>query len=285
MIFNRIIPTIFLLVFSTVTLVVADTKREIIRKTLKFSGSGPRELVVDNVNGSIEIVGYNGNDVQLVAKYTIKARSDRKMKRAQEEVTLDISDDDNTISLYVDGPFRRADGSINYKGWRHYGYEVTYDFEIKVPHKTDLFLKTINDGEITVTNVSGNYEVDNINGGIEMEKIDGSGHVYALNGSVRVTFTKNPQKDSYFGSLNGNVDVTFQPGFSADLHIKTFNGQAYSDFPFTYLPTILPKPVRKKNGKYVYKSNRGANVRIGKGGPKIELDGFNGNIYIYENKD
>ena len=68
MIFNRIILTIFLLVFSTVTLVVADTKREIIRKTLKFSGSGPRELVVDNVNGSIEIVGYNGNEFQLVAK-------------------------------------------------------------------------------------------------------------------------------------------------------------------------------------------------------------------------
>ncbi len=118
-----------------------------------------------------------------------------------------------------------------------------------------------------------------------MEKISGAGHVYAVNGSIRIAFTKNPRKDSYFGSLNGNVDVTFQPGFSADLHIKTFNGKAYSDFPFTYLPKTLPKPLRKKNGKYVYKSNRGSNVRVGKGGPKIELDGFNGNIYIYENKD
>lgn len=284
MIFRKIVlTTIFLIVAGFANSVIGDTKSEVIRRTLKFSGSGPQELIIDNVFGSIEIVGYNGKDVQMIARHKIKARSERKLKRAQEDVILDITEEDNTISLYVDGPFRRHDGSINYRGWRHYGYEVTYDFEIKVPHKTDLYLKTINDGEIFVKDVSGNYEVDNINGGIEMEEINGPGRVYALNGEVKVTFTKNPKKDSYFGSLNGNVEVTFQSGFSADVNIKTFNGKAYSDFPFTYLPTTLPKPERKKNGKFVYKSNRGANVRIGKGGPKIEFDGFNGNIYIYEN--
>ncbi len=196
-------------------------------------------------------------------------------------VWLDIDEDGNSIKLYVDGPFRKQDGSINHRGWRHYGYEVIYDIELKVPYETDFYLKTVNEGEIRIEDVTGAYEVENINGGIQMENVGGSGRVYALNGEVEITFSKNPEDSSYFGSLNGDINVSFQSGFAADVQIKTFNGEAYSDFPFTYLPTPIEKGKRKR-GKYVYKSNKGAMVRVGKGGPYVKFDAFNGDIYIRE---
>lgn len=61
--------------------------------------------------------------------------------------------------------------------------------------------------------------------------------------------------------------------------LKTYNGDAYSDFPFTYLPSRAVVQGHQ-NGKYVYKSDRFVGVRIRKGGPEIKIDTLNGNILI-----
>ena len=55
--------------------------------------------------------------------------------------------------------------------------------------------------------------------------------------------------------------------------------KAYTDFEVTHVPDIATTKESKK-GKYIYKSNRRTRVRVGKGGPEIEFDGFNGDIKI-----
>lgn len=254
--------------------------KETIEKTLTFSDpAGEKDVIVDNINGSIDVMGYDGQEVQLLVHKVIFARSDEKIQKAREEIRLDIRQDANTIEFYVDAPYRCRDGSINYRGWRHYGYEVTYDFEVKIPRRCNVVLKTINEGDIKVKNIDGNFEIHNINDGIEAREISGAGRIYALNGDVIVTFTKNPEGDSYFGSLNGLVEVTFLEGLSADLRFKTFNGEVYTDFPVTYLPPRQPAR-KRKDGKFIYKSDRAFGARVGKGGPELEFDGFNGDIYV-----
>lgn len=255
-------------------------KKEEITKTLKFSKtSGEKYLELENINGSIKVVGYNGDEVQLVVHKLIEAKSDSKVQEANEKERLEIKAEGDTIIIFVDTPYRKSDGSINYKGEKYYGYKVTFDFELKVPHQTNIDLKTINDGDISVEGVKGNFDVHNINGGIEMREAEGSGKVYALNGDVTVGFSKNPKSDCYFGSLNGDVEVTLLDGLSADFRIKTFNGDAYTDFPVTHVPDVSTSKEEKK-GKFVYKSNRRTKVRVGDGGPELEFDGFNGDIRI-----
>ena len=173
----------------------------------------------------------------------------------------------------------REDTSINFRGWRHYGYKVGFDFELRVPRRTALLLKTVNGKEITVLGTTGKFEVDNINGGVDLTELSGSGRAYALNGKVHVRFASNPQADSYFGSLNGNVEVAFRPQLSAELRLKTFSGKVYSDFPVSHLPPT--KPLKKtQDGKFIYKSGDSAGFRIGEGGPELSFDAFNGNILI-----
>ncbi len=192
---------------------------------------------------------------------------------------LDITQTNNAIRCYVDGPFRCRNGSISFRGWEHYGFKVRYDFELKLPQNTGLRLKTVNGKDIEIEKTSGKFDVENINGGVRMMDVAGAGRVYALNGKVRVRFTRNPNADCYFGSLNGNVEVSFRPGLSANARLKTFNGKAYSDFPVSYLPA--DPPVKKsENGKFVYKSGEFQGVRIGEGGPELKFDAFNGNIRI-----
>jgi len=255
-------------------------EKETIQETLAFPNpSVAREVKVDNVDGSIQVTGYDGNSLQLIAEKTIRARSKEDLQVAQKEVELKISEKGNAIELYVNGPFRCKDGSISNRGWRWEGYRVNFDLQLKVPRHSDLYLRTVNHGEINTEGVEGKYDVENVNGAIKMKGVSGSGRVYAVNGGVRVNFTRNPAAESYFGSLNGNVEVAFRSDLSADLRFKTFNGSAYTDFPVVPLPNL--SPVREQhNGKFVYKSNRFFGARVGTGGPELKFDAFNGDIRI-----
>ena len=255
-------------------------------ETLHRVFSGAKSIEVDNVFGSIRVSGYDGSEIQLDARRSVTADDTERAATAAREVKLDISQAGDAARVYVDGPFRchcedrpsfRSRNDMHERGRR--GYKVVYDFDLKVPRATALYLGTVNEGRITVAKTAGDYDIENINGSVEMDDVAGSGRVYALNGKVAVTFTKNPERNSYFGSLNGSVDAWFQPNLSADVRVKTFNGGIYTDFPVAYLPAAASTPERK-NGKFIYKSNEFQGIRIGSGGPEYKFENFNGDIRI-----
>ncbi|MFN7993862.1 MAG: hypothetical protein U0Q18_09690 [Bryobacteraceae bacterium] len=263
--------------FSILALAADVEQNETTQRAFTLSGSAPRKVIVDNITGSIQVTGQAGNEIHMVARRHVRADSAERAEEARRDVKIDISQTANTVRLFVDTPSRCRDGGVHMHGSP--GYEVRYDFELQVPRDTAVDLKNINDGEIKVANVAGDYKVENINGGIEMDEVAGSGRVYALNGKVKVLFRSNPREKSSFGSLNGEVRVTFEPDFSADLRFKTFNGGVYTDFPVSYLPT--PASAGERHGaKFVYKSNEWSSVRVGHGGPELSFDAFNGNIRI-----
>jgi DUF4097 and DUF4098 domain-containing protein YvlB len=163
-------------------------------------------------------------------------------------------------------------------------YYVQYDFELQVPRTTTVWLKTVNNGFITVDDIDGNFDIRNVNGKIVMNNIKGSGDAKTVNGRVSVDFSRNPSENCMFKSINGNLELTFPREPSADFYLKTFNGRMYSDYDFNYLPASPGKAVRK-GSKFVYKSNRFQGVRVGNGGPRITMDAFNGNILIAQKND
>jgi len=280
---------ILLVIQFALSMAVAEEKnlveKETIQRTLFFDAAAiEKRLIVDNVFGSIHVKGHRDAAIELKAQKTISARSSEKIELAKKEVQLDITNTTSQIELYVNGPFRKRDGSVNYRGWRFYGYQVSYDFELTVPNEIALVLKTINEGQITVRQFQGIYDVENINGGIEMQDINGAGRIYALNDDVAVVFQKNPESECYIGTLNGELRVYFNKPLAADFWLKTFNGEVYSDFQVIQLPKKQVVPV-KRDGKNIYKSEKGFCVRCGQGGPEITLDAFNGDIHILENKN
>ncbi|MCU1287075.1 MAG: hypothetical protein JWO13_3425 [Acidobacteriales bacterium] len=259
---------------------------EVIRKSFPLNGSGQKAIEIDNVFGSIEVVAGTSNEVQVVVTKTLHAETAAKLETARKEVTLDITQQDNSVKLYVNGPFRcncnngRGDWGGNNNN-HDPGSMVEMDFQIQVPSNTDLKLATVNNGHIKVQNVSGEYYVNNVNGGIEMNNVAGSGKVRTVNGGVKVSFRENPRADSEYASLNGNVELYFVQNLSADFRFKTFNGGIHSDFPLTALPN-RPATEERRDGKFIFRSDRYTGGRVGSGGPEIKVENFNGEIRVLE---
>ena len=255
-------------------------EKEKIERTLRFQDrSQPKEVCVDNIFGSITVEGFDGQEVELVVHKRIKARNKEKILKAREEVKLDIREEGNTIDLYVDGPFRDRDEDGRQRGRWDPGYRVHYDFQIRVPHKTNLSLKTATDGMIRVELVEGEFDIRHANGEIDLIEMAGAGDAHTANGDITVTFSKNPDSDCSFKTVNGDVKVSFQENLSADFRLKTFHGDGYSDFPITYLPS-RPAEKGREDRKFVYKSDRFVGVRVDRGGPEILMDTLNGDLLI-----
>jgi len=251
------------------------------KETIRRSFPAVARLEVDNIHGSIHVTGYNGSEIQMVAEKTIHAESQERLDVAKREVKLDTTQSGDTLTLYVDGPFRCHcnDGRFGVHEQGHPGYRVIYDFEIKVPAATILRLGTVNGGEVRVDNTTGDFDVANVNGGIEMNEVAGSGPVHTVNGKISVVFSRNPTKDSSFKSVNGTIEASFRPNLSADVRVKTFNGHAYTDFDVTALPALSPVSERR-DGRFIYRSDRSTGMRVGNGGPELKFDTLNGTIRI-----
>ncbi|HLK69782.1 MAG TPA: hypothetical protein VKU19_40410 [Bryobacteraceae bacterium] len=255
--------------------------QETINRSFDVSGgSGAQKLLVDNISGYIHVTGYSGKEVQVKVQKHIGADSNEGLAEAKRDVKLDMSQQGNFVRLFVDGPFRGNNG-VNYRGDEYYGYRVIFDYDIQVPFATELVLKTINAGEIEVRKTTGDFDINGLNGGIDMEEVSGSGSVRTLNGPLKVTFTKNPSKNSEFRTLNGKIDVYFQPALNADLNFHTLNGGIYSDFDVTTRPT-KPASGENVNGKFIYRSDRRAmEGRAGSGGPELTFNALNGEIRLH----
>jgi hypothetical protein len=258
-------------------------EEENIQKSFSMAGVQHRSLEIDNVWGSIEVVGTNSDQAQLMVKKSVRAESQEKLERARKEVTLDITEQAGSLKLYVNGPFRcNCDDGCGRREFE--GYIVKMDFQLRVPSGIDIKLKTVNEGRVLVSDINGSFLVRNVNGDVEMDNIAGSGTARTVNGPVKVSFRQNPRENSDFRTINGDVDLRFSQGLAADFRFKTFNGSIYSDFPVTALP-VRAIQEEHHGARVVFHADRYTGVRVSSGGPEIKVENLNGEIRILENHE
>jgi DUF4097 and DUF4098 domain-containing protein YvlB len=249
------------------------------RSTDHRSYSGVREFIVDNITGNIEVTATSGNVVEVDIEKTLTADSPDRMSLAKKEISLTETHEGGLVRLLVDGPFRChcSENSTNFHGEPLYRF--TYNFKVRIPKNIALELHTVNKSHIDVEGTSGDFKITNVNGGIDLREISGSGSVHTVNGPVKVTFAQNPTAATSFKSVNGTLDVAFHSGLNADVKMKTMNGGMFTDFPVTALPVAAIQPERR-DGKFVWRSNRMSGVRIGRGGPELSFETLNGDVLI-----
>ena len=272
----------FLLIFAA-ALTAAYGFDEEAHETIRHNYPAAAHLEIDNLHGFVHVTGYNGNEIQMVAEKRVIAESRDRLDAAQREVKLDIQQSGDTLSIYVDGPFRCNCGDGDHWGSynenRHRGYRVVYDFDLKVPIATAVRLGTVNEGDVRLENTTGDFDLRDVNHPIEAREVSGSGKMHTVNGGITALFSRNPSGKCDFATVNGAIEASFRPGLNADVRVKTFNGRAYTDYDITALPRLASTPERH-NGKFVYRSDDFTGMRIGSGGPEFRFNTLNGSIRI-----
>lgn len=255
--------------------------------TIPLSNPGKEgKLEVSIITGSIKVIGYAGKEIMIEAV--------EMNKNEEKNSTMHTKTNSNT-----------KNGSRNTEGMRKIssndGFEITakekgnvvdvsidrvnigVNMTIKVPQKFSLKLSTINNGNISVENVTGNLEISNINGFIKLKNVGGSVLANTLNEDIIVNFTEvTPDTPMAFTTLNGNVDVTFPANFKSNVKVKTDRGDIFSDFDIEIDKTTskIQSISEKEKGLYKIKKDDWTSGKINGGGSETRIKTMNGDIFI-----
>ena len=231
----------------------------------------PISLDIDIVSARIEVVGESREDAEFEVSVTDGKRTIITPSGTQTITgggyALEVDEHDNEISLDTD--------------WRANKIAVV----ARVPRGADLYLSTVNDGEIIVSNISGNLELSNINGPITATEISGSVIAESVNDTIDVTFVSiDDVNASSLESMNGDLLLRLPANVSVQLHLDNADGEIFSDFE---VDVQASKPTIERND-----DRGGVEVRIESiiiasingGGPVIRLKTLRGDIHILKSK-
>lgn len=250
-----------------------------IEERLAVDDASTLEVVVDNVFGSIRVTAHERDTVELTAVETIRADLPSDLERARAEVGLNIANEDGRASFLV----RRLDDRCTCEPWRRWdGYVVAYDIELRVPGDAALDLSTVNDGEIVVDGVRGDFRIAHVNGPVTLRALRGAGRASTVNGELDVAFAAVPMTETAFETVNGDISVTFPSALSGDLEFKTMRGEIWTDFDTTPLPMRSVDERSTSRGRVVFHAERHTSVRVASGGPTHAFETLNGDIYVRE---
>jgi hypothetical protein len=262
---------------------LAVRREETIRRTLTIQRGDRLEVV--NVSGSIRVVGGGGQQVEMVARRTVRAESDAEALKGEAAAPVTSSLESGVLRIAAE-PTRRArchdedDDDDGWPGRRRERYRVSVDFELRVPRETAITVCTVNDGEIVATGMSGEFVLTNVNGAVSLHEARGGGRMVTVNGDVTATFARNPSVPVLFETVNGDIAATFQPGLAATLKMRTFNGGFFTAFDVVPLPQAPQAAPERRNGYFVYRSRSFAAVRAGRGGPELTFETLNGDVRV-----
>jgi len=271
-----------------VSLIHAQKSIETITKEVSFKNSSVDNIfVARNINGSINLEAYNGQTIQIEVKKTITADSQADLEKGKQELKIKIVEKENKIVLHPDASFICFDETyhgMNVNMGRH-GSRVPYDFKleytIKVPKNLSIDVSTINEGDVAVNNVQApSVKVGNINGSISLKNIAGATEAHTINGTIDITYAKNPIKKSAYSTINGDITINYLKSLTADVAFESMHGELYTDFKVSdYVANTEKNNATKKRGiKYRFKST--PLVRIGNGGTRLDFKTLNGDVSI-----
>lgn len=245
-----------------------------------------KAVAICNLDGSIRVEGYAGDKVIIEIDETIAADDQKTVEEGKRDFKLGFDQKGDSVIAYTAYPYdTRPHSWSRGNNDTHIDYTVKLQYTVKVPNQVDLYLSTVNEGNILVKNVYGALKINNVNGGIEIANAKGTTSAHTVNGPVTVTYLRNPPEASSYYSVNGELNVTYPQDLSADVQFKSMNGEFFTDFPNTeVLPGRVSKTETKNGNGTTYKLSKASDIRFGAGGKTFRFETLNGNIYIKKQK-
>ena len=216
--------------------------------------TGPVLLNAETINGTIEVDGTAGSQVEIYIRKEVTAPSKSAAEDFAREVQVHIIENDESIRIYCEYP--DPPDRVN--------VEVSY--VIGCPRETSLELYATN-GSCHVTGMSASVHAAVTNGYIDayMAVLSNAVSFYTTNGYVNVAIPEGVAPLTA-ATTNGNVSLKLHDNFSGTLNASTTNGSIHCSYPVVVSHNMDPHTLNGKIG--------------GGGSTPVILGTINGNIYF-----
>lgn len=241
---SAVLSSLFAAVLSAAPC-LATTNKDF-HQSYPLAAGGSFEL--QNVNGPVEIQGWDKNEVQIDA-----------IKIAKEKES-----DIDRVSIEVDAKLNDVTVTTHYP--QNEGVEVAVVYTVHVPHSARVEHLTTVNGTLKVAGVESVADLHTVNGNIEVYEGGGGVHAHTTNGNVHLELLHSlDEKGMTAETTNGSVLLAVPQTMQANLEARSLNGSFYSELPLALESTLRPREMRGK---------------FGKGGAPIRLNTVNGGIRI-----
>jgi DUF4097 and DUF4098 domain-containing protein YvlB len=216
-------------------------------RTVPLSANG--RISLDNVNGNVEITGWDRSEVQIDA--VKKARDQQRL----DEASIEVENGSDYVKIHTQYPHDRTNNN-----------PASVHYTLHVPQSARLDEISLVNGSLDVQKVTGDMHARLVNGKASISDLSGETNISSVNGTIDANYASlNNVREIRLKSVNGSVELGLPPSPNADVKASTVNGSIKSDFPLT-----------------VQGSFAGHNISgtLGSGGTRIELSNVNGSIHI-----
>jgi hypothetical protein len=209
-------------------------------------------FVLENVNGSVHVDGWDRDEVEVSAVKTSTSES-----RDVQQVKIEV---DNSK------PGQIAVHTLYPKGQ---GAEVAVEYHVHVPYRVLLgSIGTVN-GSVIVRGVEGGGELRSVNGNVEVSNSSGRFSERTTNGDIRLELHELLEGGPMnLETVNGSVLLGLPAGARADLKVLSMNGNVYSELPVPRIAGALAPHAFK--------------AKLGNGGGEISVRTVNGGIRLLQ---
>jgi DUF4097 and DUF4098 domain-containing protein YvlB len=203
---------------------------------------------LQNVNGAVEVQGWDRNEVEVHAVKTAKQK-----ESDLERVAIEVDAKPRTVSIATRYP-------------QNEGVEVIVEYTIHVPHSARVErIGTIN-GTLRISGIESVENLQTVNGNIEVYDSGGNIHAHTTNGNVHLELAHVGDKSGAVAeTTNGSLVLAVPSDTQADLEARCLNGNFYSELPMKIESTQRPREIHGK---------------LGNGGAAIHLRTVNGGIRV-----
>ncbi len=216
-------------------------------KTVPLSATG--RVSLENVNGNVEITGWERSEVQIDA-----VKSARDQQRL-DEAKIEVQGSGNAVHIRT-----------HYPEGRNNDNPASVHYTLHVPAGAQLDKISLVNGNLEISQVLGEVDANLVNGKLTAHDLSGRAKFSTVNGSSTVEYrTLTNVSDVKISAVNGSINLVLPASPNAEVSASSVNGNIKTDYP-----------MQVETG-YVGRRLKGT---LGSGGTHIDLSNVNGSTHI-----
>ena len=252
--FKKQLALATILSLSSITAAYADVE-DTIEKS--FDVSEEAVLRLANINGAVEIMGWDKNEIKVTAIITAKNQEDR------DRIKVEFNQRSNGVSVETEYEKKSSWGRNNSSG--------KVDYTVMVPFGASLTDIELINGSLLIDKVQGEIKANTVNGSINVQGLADDIELNSVNGSIKATYQKidNNINEIEIATVNGSIKLHMPSDLNATINAETMHGSIKTAYGIS-------------SDKKMF-SGRSLSGSVGSGDININLESVNGSIKVMKN--